>query len=366
MGPARVHAHEASSSLIRCDVPVALTVRVYQAEDKAKWEAYVASSASSTLYHRIGWKAVIERSFGHRTYYLLTVDEQGAVAGVLPLVHLNSLLFGSFLVSLPYCTYGGLCADGEEPRTLLLNEAIAIARREKAAHVELRHTQRLDDGLPVKTEKVSMRLTLPGDPDELWRSLGSKLRSQVKRPHKEGLHVEIGGLDQLGGFYRVFSINMRDLGTPVYPRRFFENILNEFHDATWICTVYRGREPVASGLLAGFKDRLEIPWASSVRRYNRYSPNMLLYWSALTFACERGYTVFDFGRSTPGEGTYRFKEQWGAKPVQLYWHYWLRVAGSLPALNPHNPKYRLAIRLWQRLPVALTRLVGPAIVRSLP
>ena len=159
---------------------------------------------------------------------------------------------------------------------------------------------------------------------------------------------------------------MQHLGTPVYSKLFFKNILEEFPELTRICTVYNEKEPIASGFLIVFKDRLEIPWASSLKKYNCYSPNMLLYWTALKLACDEGYQVFDFGRSTSGEGTYRFKEQWGAKAYPTYWYYWMRNGGPLPELNPRNPKYRMAIRLWKALPVALTRLIGPAIVKNLP
>ena len=160
---------------------------------------------------------------------------------------------------------------------------------------------------------------------------------------------------------------MRDLGTPVYSKSFFKNILEEFPETTWICTVYtKDKQPVASGFLLGFKEIIEIPWASSLRTYNRYSPNMLLYWSSVKFACEKGYKVFDFGRSTPNEATYRFKEQWGAKPVQLYWYYWIRNGGTVPELNPGNPKYSIAITIWKKLPVSMTRIIGPSIVKNLP
>jgi len=173
-------------------------------------------------------------------------------------------------------------------------------------------------------------------------------------------------VEELDAFYEVFSTNMRDLGTPVYSKVFFKNILAGFAGMSWVCTVYQGPTAVASGLLLGFKDMLEIPWASSLSAYNRFSPNMLLYWTVLQFACERGFKIFDFGRSTSGEGTYRFKEQWGARPVPLYWYYWLREGGPLPELNPKNQKFRAAIAAWKQLPVAVTRWIGPSIVRNLP
>jgi FemAB-related protein (PEP-CTERM system-associated) len=323
-------------------------------------------SAASSCYHLTCWKDVIEESFGHRTYYLLSEDHD-EVTGILPLVHLKSAIFGNFIISLPYFNYGGVCADNPIIAGRLIDEAIRIAKDADVDHIELRHTWSVSNGMPVKTGKVSMRLPLANNLDALWTAFSSKLRSQIRKPEKLGMYSKIGQEDELDSFYKVFSTNMRDLGTPVYPKYFFGNIIRRLPDSARICSVYtKDGLPVAAGLLLGFKDRMEIPWASSLRTHNHLSPNMLLYWASLQFACKKGYGCFDFGRSTPGEGTYRFKEQWGAKPVQLFWHYWLKNGGPLPELNPKNPKYQLAIKVWRRLPIGLTRLIGPKIVKNLP
>jgi len=344
-----------------------MEIRLFNEEDRERWDQYVIRSNSTACYHLIGWKNVIERSFGHKTYYLSARNTKGEVIGILPLVHLKSILFGNYMVSLPYFNYGGICVDDEESFDLLLKEAVDLATKGNAAHIELRHAQKGCNGLPAKVTKVSMRLELPEKADALWNAFPSKLRSQIRKPIKEGMYSKIGKREELESFYEVFSNNMRDLGTPVYAKKFFGNILEEFDESAWICTVYtRENKPAASGLLVGFKKRLEIPWASSLRIYNPHSPNMFLYWSCLEFACAKGYKVFDFGRSTPGEGTYKFKEQWGAKPVQLYWHYWIRNGSSLPELNPDNPKYKRAIDIWKKLPVRLTRWIGPSLVKNLP
>lgn len=344
-----------------------MVVRAFDKKDAVGWNAFVRRSESSSCYHLIQWKDVIEKSFGHKTWYLYSKNNKGDIDGILPLVHMKSPLFGNFMVSLPYFNYGGICADNASVAESLLRHAVAIAEERKAQHMELRHTRETASGLSVKTAKVSMQLKLPESADELWRLFSSKLRSQVQRPMRESMTVKVGKEELIYDFYDVFAANMRDLGTPVYSINFFRNILFEFPDSTWICTVQTAAGgPAAAGFLAGFKDTLEIPWASSLRRYNRYSPNMLLYWAVLRFACEKKYKVFDFGRSTPGEGTYRFKEQWGAKPVQLYWHYWMRNGKTMPELNPRNPKYKMAINIWKRLPLPLTNLIGPAIVKNLP
>lgn len=344
-----------------------MMIRPYNETDRDAWDGYVMKQSDASCYHLIGWKDIIEGSFGHKTWYLLSENDAGMIDGILPLVHLHSLLFGSFAVSLPFFNYGGICADDYRIRNRLLGEAVDMARNTGISHMELRHTRNLLRDQSVKTSKVSMRLPLPETKEALFASFGSKLRSQVQRAVKEGMVARIGGLEELESFYHVFSRNMRDLGTPVYPGRFFRNILKKFPDTTRIATVYtKDGLPVASGMLVGFKDTMEIPWASSLRDFNRFGPNMLLYSSVLEFACEAGCKVFDFGRSTPGEGTYKFKEQWGAKPVQLYWHYWLKNGEPMPEINPHNPKYELAIKIWQHLPVGLTKLIGPQLVKNLP
>ena len=346
-----------------------MTFSVSTSVDESHWDGYANSAAVSTLYHLYGWRRVVEDTFGHKTHYLAASDASSGVIGILPMVQLQSRLFGNMLVSLPFFNYGGICSDREDVRQALLDSAIVLAADRKADFIEIRHDQDNEQwqrGLARKSAKVSMRLELPSSADELWKSLGSKLRNQVQKPRKEGMTCAVGGVELLDGFYEVFSSNMRDLGTPVYSKAFFRNILRQFPDRTWICSVYSAKRPVASGLLAGFKERVEIPWASSLRELNHLSPNMLLYWCALELACTRGYRLFDFGRSTPHEGTYRFKEQWGAKPHPLHWYYWLPEGREMPQVNPKNPKYRTAIALWQRLPVSVTRLLGPGIVKYIP
>lgn len=334
--------------------------------DAARWDSYANGSPASSLYHLYGWKQVIEATFGHRTIYLAAVADTSRVVGILPLAELKSRLFGRMFVSLPFFNYGGVCANDDSIRDALLNAAIDLARNGRAAFLEVRAEEDWNCDLPRKTSKVSMRLELPESADALWAALGSKLRNQIQKPRKEGMTAVVGREDLLEDFYQVFAVNMRDLGTPVYPLSFFRNILRQFPDRTWIATVYKDALPVAAGFLAGFRDRLEIPWASSLKAYNRLSPNMLLYWTCVEFACGKGYTVFDFGRSTVGEGTYRFKQQWGARPHQLYWYYWLRNAGPIPQVNPTNPKYRAAIAMWQRMPLGVTRWLGPKIVKYIP
>jgi FemAB-related protein (PEP-CTERM system-associated) len=278
---------------------------------------------------------------------------------------ISSWLFGRSAVSMPYLNHGGICAGSLPARDALLERAVELAKEFKARWLELRHEAPVNWPLAVRQHKVAMRLELPQSPEILFQSFPTKLRSQIRRAEKEWMTVRWGGLEEVESFYSVFSQNMRDLGTPVYPKRFFVKVMEAFSERARIITVYDGSYPVASGLAVGFKERLEIPWASSIRQYNRFGVNMLLYWSVLEYACKQDYRVFDFGRSTPGSGTYKFKEQWGAQPVPLHWYYWLAPGQTLPDISPRNPKYELAVKLWRRLPLGVAKLIGPMVSKNL-
>lgn len=342
-----------------------ITTHLYN-EDGCTWDAFVASHQDSSNYHRYGWRKVIEKSFGHRTMYLAATNGRNEICGVLPFVQMKSRLFGRFLVSLPFFNYGGMLVSEEPAAMLLLDASKKILSGTGADYIEFRHFSRCDAVATTKQHKVTMILDLENSHEEQWDSLDVKVRNQVRKAGKNGLRHIIGGVDLLDGFYDVFCRNMRDLGTPVYGRAFFRNVLDEFPDTTRILSVMYEGKTIASALLTWFKDTLEVPWASSNRDFRQFCPNNLLYWEAIRFAIDRRARMFDFGRSTPGEGTFNFKKQWGARPVPLYWQYLLREGGTLPELNPMNPRFRLAIQAWQKLPLMVTNMLGPHIVRCIP
>lgn len=335
-------------------------------EERPDWDSFVDASEDAESYHPYQWRKVFERVFGHDCYYLIARDSGNVVVGVLPLVQLNSRLFGNFLVSVPCFSYCGTLARDEIIRNELIRAAWTLAQKLGASHVELRHGAGISLDLPCRDEKVSMRLGLPSSDDELWQRFPSKLRAQIRRPTKAGATCEEGGIELLDDFYSVFSRNMRDIGTPVFPKGLFHEMCDSFPDATRIFVVRLGGKPCAAGITYGYRDRLEIPSASSLREYNRDSVNMLLYWSVIQYAIRRGYGQFDFGRSTVDTGTYRFKKQWGAEPEQLQWHYCLPPEEQVPQLNPSNPRFRMATKVWQHLPLFVANVLGPRIVRNLP
>ncbi len=335
-------------------------------EDRGAWDSFVDTMEEAESYHPYEWRKVLERAFGHKCIYLLARNESGKVVGLLPLVHQRSLLFGSFLVSIPCFNYCGTLTRDESIRRQLVEAAWESARQGGASHVELRHRAGIRLDLPHRDDKVSMQMELPDTSDDLWQGFSSKLRAQIRRPAKAGAVCREGGVELLEDFYAVFSRNMRDLGTPVFPRSLFAEMCRSFPDKTRIFVVYLGGRACAAGITYGFRDRLEIPSASSLRDYNRESVNMLLYWTVLQYAIRENYTLFDFGRSSKDAGTYRFKKQWGAEPRQLHWHYRLAPDTPLPRLNPQSAKFSLATRLWQRLPVPVANAIGPRIVRNLP
>jgi len=327
---------------------------------------YATQGEQVALSRHPGWLDVLAEAFGH-TPYALEAVERGRTVGYLPLTFVHSFLFGKFLVSLPYLNSNGVLAENGRAAQALIDRAVVLADELKVRHLELRHEGPVEHPAlnGAMREKVHMRLALPDFPGPLWESIGSKVRNQIRKAEKGGLTASWGGVELLPEFYDIFSKNMRDLGTPVYGQRLFRAILTAYPGDAELCVVRMGTLPVAGGLLLHGKGVTEVPSASSLREYNPACANMLLYWNLLERAVERGQKVFDFGRSTVDGSTYRFKKQWGALPEPATWQYYLRN-GLADELRPDNPKYQRLVRIWQKLPVRLTRWIGPRIVRGIP
>ena len=329
----------------------------------AEWDEFVRRQTGWTHCHLFGWQGVISATLGHQCLYLAARNDRGELAGILPLVRVKSLLFGHYLVSMPFLNYGGPLG-GEEAVLALSARAAQIAATDGVKLLELRSRIQLPVSLAVSHRKITVLLDLPsGQPEQLWKQLDAKLRSQVRRPQKEGVTVRFG-LDQVDPFFEVFSQHMRDLGTPTMPSSFFEEIARVFPDSAWFGCAYLNETPIACG--AGFQwDReFEMTWASALSAHNRIAPNMLLYWSFMERAAREGLGVFNFGRCTPGGGTHRFKSQWGSRDEQLSWYQQARGKASTP--SPTDGAYAWGPRLWRRLPMAVANRLGPRIVRFIP
>jgi FemAB-related protein (PEP-CTERM system-associated) len=339
-----------------------LHVSIATPSDRDDWETFVTTRGDEAGYHAWGWRQVFQNAFRHRCVYLMA-RRGDAVVGVLPLVEIKSRLFGNTLTSLPFVNYGGVIAQTPEAAEVLVNAAKAEAHERHCGHVELRHVSRQFPALPAKRHKVSMRLPLAQD---LWSVLDRKVRNQIRKAEKNNLEVQRGGEELIGDFYHVFARNMRDLGTPVYSRRLFEEVFRAFPDRSALHVVRLKGQPIAAGFTYRTQSMVQLPWASSIREFNSLCANVLLYWDAIQYAATTGAGTFDMGRSTPDEGTFKFKAQWGAQPVPLHWEYQLVTESDMPNVSPANPKFQLAIALWQRLPLALTRRFGPMIVRTIP
>ena len=339
-----------------------MEIRICNDVDAPRWDQFVGRHAEASSYHRWNWKSVFENTFGWPAFYLLA-ETDNEVRGILPLLWQKSL-FGSYLSSMPHLKGGGIVAEERNAELGLLSAAMEISRRVNAGYLELRHST--DRGLPLvsRSDKVSAVLAVAPDPESLLRQLGKKTRNLVRKSSTFGMTAEFGGSELLENFYTVYSRNMRDLGSPVYSRQFFVEILSAFPKDTYICIVRLQAETVAAAFLVGFRETLEVAWASSHRKYLALKPNMFLYWKLLCFAAERQYRWFDFGRSSAGSGTYDFKMQWGAQPAVLHWDYWFPDGKTPPIIR--NSRMQFASRLWQCLPLAFTNVVGPRLIKLIP
>ncbi|HYU53812.1 MAG TPA: FemAB family XrtA/PEP-CTERM system-associated protein [Gemmatimonadaceae bacterium] len=333
---------------------------------EAEWNRFAAEQRGYTHYHRLEWRSLIGDVFGHECLYLSAREGRGRGAeltGVLPLVRVRSMVFGHYLVSMPFLNYGGPLGNDAAIRALVA-EASELARRDKVKLLELRSKVPLDVSLPASHRKITVVLDLPADEDVLFHGFDAKLRSQIRRPQKEGVTVEFGS-EQVVPFFTVFARHMHDLGTPALPLRFFRELADRFSEDCWFACAYLSGRPVAASCGFQFGGEFEMTWASSLRSHNREAPNMLLYWACMQRAISRGLERFNFGRCTPGAGTHRFKMQWGGREEPLWW-YGLASSKGAATPSPHDSAFRFGPRLWRRLPESIATAVGPSIVRYIP
>jgi FemAB-related protein (PEP-CTERM system-associated) len=339
-------------------------VSVSLSDDVDAWDRFVDAAPASTFSHLAGWRDIMTDVLGHECVYLTVKDDDGALRGVLPLVRVIGML-GHYLVSLPFLNDGGPLGDEVACRRLT-EHAVAEARRSGARLLELRARHEVGGPVASSFRKTAVHLPLPDSVQALWEhTFRAKLRSQIRRPVKAGMTARVGA-DQIGAFYDVFARNMRDLGTPVLPRAFFDRLAAVFGDRVlWVAVYSATGAPAAAACCLTWRDEIEVTWASSLREYNSLSPNMLLYATLMEQAIGRGMRVFNFGRCTPGGATHRFKQQWGGRDLPLPWAFWSRD-GAVGTPSADSAAFRLATTAWRRLPMGIANRLGPVLARQLP
>jgi FemAB-related protein (PEP-CTERM system-associated) len=334
----------------------------------ADWDPFVVGFPGSSIYHLSGWTEIAREVFGHRALFVQSRDSSGALLGVLPVIRQRSWLLGNFATSLAFFNYGGALAADPLVAEQMMTRATEAAEALGCRYLEFRDVQPRTGKWARRTDKVTLRLDLPDSVEALAKGLGSKLRSQVKRVQREGVQCRTGTAALLDDFYAVFAENMRDLGTPVYPKSFFAKILQRFEQHCQLVIIESQGEPWAAAFLVFWRGCAEVPWAACRAKAKPLGANMRLYWELLSLAIGRGCTSFDFGRSTVDSGTDRFKRQWGAEPMPLHWCRWERPGsgGEGSTAEERGKAMHLATAIWQRLPLPVANTLGPLISGALP
>jgi FemAB-related protein (PEP-CTERM system-associated) len=332
--------------------------------ENVEWDEFVRGSTEGTPFHLTAWKRAVEESFGHRPHYVMA-RRAGSLEGILPLFEVPGWPRGRRLISVPYGVYGGICAATPEARLALLQAAEALARRRGAQYVELRNLR--DQGLPLPTKElyVTFAREISSDDEKNFEAIPRKQRRMIRQGIKHGLRADVGR-DTLDAFYEIYAHSLRNLGSPVFPRALLGAILTAFGEACHILTVRHEGKMVAGVLTLFYEDRVLPYYGGALREAFPYAVNDFMYWELMRYAAKQGCRIFDFGRSRVGTGPYNFKRHWGFEPRPLPYQYVLVRARSMPDVNPSNPRLRWAIRGWQRMPLGLTKWLGPRLTRYLP
>ena len=348
---------------------MALTLRTLEATPAAAaaWDRFVLDHPDGTFFHRAAWRDVIAKAFGHATHYAFA-ERDGTVTGVMPLGQVKTALFGNTLISVPFCVYGGPLAADAETGQALAEHAAGVMKARHVPVLELRTRAPLAwldpaDWIPRPDLYVTFRKPFTADDEANLKAIPRKQRAMVRKGIERGLSSAVDA--DAGRLHPIYAESVRNLGTPVFPRRYFDILLAAFGADADVVTILDGGEPIASVLNFYFRNEV-LPYYGGGRAVarERYG-NDFMYWETMRRAARRGCTLFDFGRSKQGTGSFAFKKNWGFSPEPLAYCFRLARGQSIPELNPLNPKFRLFIAAWKRLPLPVANLIGPPIVRGL-
>jgi FemAB-related protein (PEP-CTERM system-associated) len=342
---------------------MSLVVRELDPKAEPAWDRYVNEMPDGTFFHLAGWRAVIDKAFRHRTCYLVA-ERDGAISGVLPLVHLRSRLFGNTLVSVPFCVYGGPVASEPASSDALVARALDLSRRVGADAIEFRSRRPLMTEWPTRSDLyATFRKAIAADDDTNMKAIPRKQRAMVRKGIQNGLCSRID--TDTRRLHRIYAESVHNLGTPVFSARYFRLLAERFRDCCETLTILDGERPIASVLSFFFRDEVLPYYGGGTSEARRRAANDFMYWEVMRRAGAQGSRVFDFGRSKFGTGSFDFKKFWGFTPEPLHYQYHVRPGCAIPDHNPLNPKYRLLIAAWKRLPLPVANLLGPAIVRGI-
>ncbi len=339
-----------------------LTIGELSVADHERWDAFVNTCNEASFFHRAGWQRVIEEAFGHRTWFFYA-ERNGQIEGVLPLAQIRSRLFGNNLMSLPFCVYGGVAADTKEAAELLTQSAREKAEALGVDALEMRNRHQRHPEWAHKDLYVTFRKELDPDPEQNLKNIPRKQRAMVRKGIKAGL--ESGWDDGIDRFYDAYSQSVHALGTPVFSRKLFSILRNEFGDDCRILTITKDGRTIASVMSFYFRNEVLPYYGGGMAEARTLKGNDFMYWELMRHSAEEGVRIFDYGRSKQGAGSYSFKKNWGFEPEPLHYEYYLVRAQEIPEVNPNNPKYQMFIKLWRKMPLGMTQWLGPHIVRNL-
>jgi len=337
-----------------------MELKILNNGDINAWDNYVEKHPEGTFFHLAAWQQVIKQAFGHNTFFYF-VSDGGEICGVLPLCHVKSALFGNNLVSLPFAVYGGVLASNDEARKMLEAAALEKAKELSVDTIEYRNIKPQHSDWPSKDLYVTFQKEIDPDEEKNLSNIPRKQRAMVRKGIKAGLSSEIEySTDR---FYEAYAQSVHALGTPVFSKRYFDVLLQEFKNKVDVLTITKEGELIASVLNFYFRDQVLPFYGGGTAKARNVKGNDFMYWELMRLSCERGIKVFDYGRSKVGTGAYSFKKNWGFEPQPLSYEYVLVNAKQIPEVNPSNPKYAMFINIWKKLPYWSTKMIGPHIVK---
>jgi FemAB-related protein (PEP-CTERM system-associated) len=342
-----------------------MIVRKILKGEEDRWDEFVRVCVHSTPKQLSGWKTVMEEVYNNETHFFLA-EENGEITGVLPLIHIKSLIAGHYVTSFP----GGLCAKDVRTADALLDRAKELVKAVNARYLILRDGRKKWElpELVTDTDHVTFLIEVAPDLKQTKRTFDKRTRNKVNQSTRNGLK-SVTGLANLDEYYPIFAKAMQDLGTPTQGLAFFKSVAANLTSTTDLITIYEDDKVLGGGFFSPFKQMIYAAWAGMLREYYHLRISHLLYWETIRYAHQKGYRCVDLGRCRKDSGGFHFKKSFGGQVQQLYQQFYLNGIEEPPKIGgsrEENLKYQLFTTMWRKFPQPITELLGPELRRRIP
>ena len=301
-------------------------------EDKhLAYEEFVKSHPAALIYYSIKFKTFLEKQTNSEALYLIAIDENDEIQGVLPIMVKDGNI-GKILNSLSYYgSNGGILSKKDAAKNLLIDKYIELVNSgqyiaatliSNPLDLDYPYDRIINDEIDVRVGQLTNICCNINSLDELMIRFDSKTRNMIRKAIKSDVIVNIEN-NQFDFLRDTHFDNMKSIGGLAKESSFFQNVLDTFEAGIdYNVFVARINEvPVAATFVFYYGKVVEYYTPVIVKEYRSLQPLSLVISTAMLNASRAGFEWWNWGGTWKSQaGVYDFKSKWGTEDKEYVYY----------------------------------------------